>query len=460
MTLTQVDSKQKPYCPRKLTVQEIQMKIYACRLLVGAVALFATVMASKAQTCAGCLDPAFGSGGSFIFSSRNTNPAGMVVQADNKIVALFRENDSITPEIGYLIRLTPDGVLDNSFGVGGLVSLNWGSNSSRVNGLGLQTIGAQQRIVVAGSEPCGRNKTCLRAEAYTADGSLDANFGSAGITRFSNFDCGPSWISTQPSDQKLLMVGGLCPFIRLTANGQLDSSFGSNGIASTSFLYQVRGAPVVLASGKILLPGSIQKKGGVDLAVARYNSNGSLDDGGRNDSTPGDSFGISGVGTTHLATSNTYANWVAVDSVGSVVVAGNQAGSSLVTRLSSNGQLDTAFGVNGFALFNSVPNNFFEAVTLQSDGMIVIAGSALNGGNGTNDLLVARFSPSGTLDASFGTNGWSLHDIYGLQNTGASPVLIQLDPTCLGCERILVIGAVQVNTNPYSWESYILRVVR
>jgi uncharacterized delta-60 repeat protein len=422
--------------------------------------MFATVMVSKGQTCAGCLDPTFGNGGAFIFSARNTNPAGMVIQPDNKIVALFRENNPTTPDVGYLIRLTPDGVLDNSFGVGGLVSLSWGGSGSTVNGLGLQTIGAQQRIVVAGSEPCGRNKKCLRAEGYAPNGTLDTGFGSGGITEISNTDCGPSWISTQPSDQKLLMAGGLCPIIRLTPNGQLDSSFGSNGIVSTSFLYQVRGAPFALSSGKILLPGSIQKKGGVDLAVARYNSNGSLDDGGRNDSTPGDSFGTSGVGTAHLATSNTYANWVAVDSLGNVVVAGNQAGSSLVTRLSSNGQLDTVFGVNGFALFNSVPNNFFEAVTLQSDAMIVIAGSALNGGNGTNDLLVARFSPSGALDASFGTNGWSLHDIYGLQNTGASPVLIQPDPTCLGCERILVIGAVQVNTNPSSWESYILRVVR
>src|SRR6266496_1387642 len=156
------------------------MKNHQFKILAFGLVFAVTGITARAQSCSGCLDPTFGDGGEFILSSANANPEGMALQTDNKIVALFRENDSATPELGYLMRFTSDGVPDNSFGYGGVVTLNWGGNSGRVLALSLQTIGGQQRIIVGGWESCGPNKQCLRAEAYDANGSLDATFASGG----------------------------------------------------------------------------------------------------------------------------------------------------------------------------------------------------------------------------------------------------------------------------------------
>jgi uncharacterized delta-60 repeat protein len=106
-----------------------------------------------------------------------------------------------------------------------------------------------------------------------------------------------------------------------------------------------------------------------------------------------------------LPTTNLYAvGAIAIQTDGKIVVAGGVPGSTgftvpAVLRFLSKGNLDNSFGVNGVAV---LPNSFgsYGAVAIQSDGKIV-AGTSSGGVNAEVD----RFTASGHLDSSFGSNG-------------------------------------------------------
>ena len=94
-----------------------------------------------------------------------------------------------------------------------------------------------------------------------------------------------------------------------------------------------------------------------DFAVVRYNPDGSLDDGGASDSSPGDAFGSSGLVTTTLGSGFDAAYGVAVQEDGKIVAGGNannagnqdfalaryNADSSLNNRFNNDGKLKTDF---------------------------------------------------------------------------------------------------------------------
>ena len=71
----------------------------------------------------------------------------------------------------------------------------------------------------------------------------------------------------------------------------------------------------------------------------------------------------------------------------------------------ADGDLDSTFGSGG-----KVVTDFFgrsngaNAIALQSDGKIVVAGDALSA-TGPPDIAVARYNSDGTLDSSFGAGG-------------------------------------------------------
>jgi uncharacterized delta-60 repeat protein len=83
---------------------------------------------------------------------------------------------------------------------------------------------------------------------------------------------------------------------------------------------------------------------------------------------------------------------------------GNAMGSELmtVTRLMSSGSPDTTFDSDGTATidFGSLADLAGDAV-LQPDGKIVVAGST----QATGEIAVARLNPDGSPDTTFGGDG-------------------------------------------------------
>src|SRR5262245_1607382 len=99
----------------------------------------------------------------------------------------------------------------------------------------------------------------------------------------------------------------------LLAARDLDGTFGGGeGIRLLDFSggHDIAHDVAVQADGKIVVvgeadfPGSLTIPAGRYSAIARFNADGSLDDGGVNDSTPGDSFFGAGKRFLHISAGN------------------------------------------------------------------------------------------------------------------------------------------------------------
>jgi uncharacterized delta-60 repeat protein len=156
-------------------------------------------------------------------------------------------------------------------------------------------------------------------------------------------------------------------------------------------------ASALQADGKIVLVGSASNANGNYFGLSRYDTNGSLDS----------SFGSGGKVTSQIS-SGDIAQAVALQTDGKIVVAGQTLGNGnpldfRVSRFNANGALDTTFGDAGSvtADFQNFSDNA-TAVAIQSDGKIVVAGST---GAGGGNIAMLRCNPNGSLDATFGSGG-------------------------------------------------------
>ncbi|MCA9063977.1 MAG: right-handed parallel beta-helix repeat-containing protein, partial [Planctomycetaceae bacterium] len=192
---------------------------------------------------------------------------------------------------------------------------------------------------------------------------------------------------------------------RYLADGRLDTSFGGgDGIVQTAIgAGDEAGNSIVLQSdGKFLVVGSTSNGTDLDMAVARYNTDGTLD------TTFG---GGDGIATLAIGTSDDVANAAAIQSDGKIVVVGRTvaANNNIVTiRLTTSGTLDTTFSGDGKDIQSfSSGNDIAWGVELQSNGKIVVAATAYTGGGGL-DMALLRYNTDGTLDTTFAGNGkWS-----------------------------------------------------
>jgi uncharacterized delta-60 repeat protein len=148
-------------------------------------------------------------------------------------------------------------------------------------------------------------------------------------------------------------------------------------------------------------------------------------------------FGTGGIVTTDFgnifqSTNTATATAVTIQSDGKIVVCGgvpasNGFATTAVVRYNIDGSLDNAFGNAGIAV---TPNqlNTPSSIALQSDGKIVVAGAF-------NQITVIRYNSNGQLDSTFGTNGVVTTGFLGGDNNKTSGVVLQPDG------KILVAGA-------------------
>ncbi|WP_399093268.1 hypothetical protein ACGH2B_23385 [Streptomyces sp. BBFR2] len=136
------------------------------------------------------------------------------------------------------------------------------------------------------------------------------------------------------------------------------------------------------------------------------------------------------------------ANAVALQSDAKLVLAGRVGDASTgdfgVARLNRNGSLDTTFGTGGkVTLSLSAAEDVARAVAIQSDGKIVVGGFA--GSEAAGNIAVVRFNPDGTLDAGFGSGGVAIYDISGPTGDAIRGMVLQPDGKILG------VGAAGAN---------------
>jgi len=195
----------------------------------------------------------------------------------------------------------------------------------------------------------------------------------------------------------LVMMSG----ITHAAPGNLDTTFNPpNGFVTyDGGIWRDYGESVAIQpDGKVVVVGESSNGSDKDVLVLRYNADGSLDN----------SFGTDGVFTYDGGGGNDYAESVAIQSDGKIVVAGwGRRWDVLLFRYNADGSLDKSFGTNGIVAYEG-ENGDCVTMAIQSDGKILAAGFTYNGTDA--DVGVFRYNADGSLDSSFGTNGVATYD--------------------------------------------------
>ena len=354
----------------------------------------------------------------------------VAIQKDGKIIAAGVSNNNLS-----LARYNTDGSLDNTFGSQGLVKSNfkYNSNVPTTTAIALQNDG---KIVVAGGFSMvrynangtldntfngngihafqGFNSIALQKDGKIVTAGLEVNVDEEGATNIAyticrlntdgSFDKSFSGDGKKPaletaslvlqSDGKIVTVGSVSEnflIARYNTDGSLDSSFSDDGYQPTSVGDHSAALTVAIQfDGKIVAGGSSSY--GLNSALARYNTDGSLDT------------------TFNSKSGNTVYKKTAVQKDGKAVVTGTTWNgnnfNSVIVRYNTNGSLDKTFSNDGIKTIDAV-----DPVAIQNDGKIVVGGRS----------AIIRYNTDGSLDSSFSKDGKQIC------NFGIASIALQSD---------------------------------
>jgi uncharacterized delta-60 repeat protein len=363
----------------------------------------------------GTLDKRFGKNGKITtdFFRNVDSISAVAIQPDGQIlVAGFAQlgGNGGTPRVFALARYRSDGTPDTGFGSNGALTTSFGGSFAAVSALMVQPDG---KIVVAGTvdfnpDLPGSGLDFALAR-YNPSGTLDGSFGKGGkvvFDFFGSFDQANGAV-LQP-DGKIIVVGSASydsnnrdigfALARFNTDGSTDFSFGTGGKQITDFFGAgAKANGVVLQpDGKFVVAGtasdSATRPVATDIALARYNADGSLDS----------SFGTGGETAIPFPDSaSEQGNALALTTDGKIVVAG-AAFKTFATppdfalvRFNSDGSLDSRITTDVAGGTDEA-----KAVAIQSDGKVVAAGRSFRS---NFDLTLARYNfevPSTTPDTT------------------------------------------------------------
>jgi len=384
-----------------------------------------------------------------------------------------------------LARYLPDGTLDESFnGTGKVTTTGFitGEVESTAYAVALRSNGD---IVAAGYAHASGTDIQKRAHfavaRYHSDGTLDTSFDNDGLVDLpfrGNTSMGLGYPSAYAralaidSSDRIIVGGGLGPpspgtpvidpcneydfvLARLNSDGSRDTTFGDPNYnvrtefdSPTSFCCTSTYGSVyslVLKDDKIIAAGNSEVFGNNDFALARYNSDGTLD------TTFGTSY-LPGLVHTDFSFASDSAYAMTMTSAGDLILVGSAAsgvGSGTSTDIAiakyhQNGSLDTLFGFGGKMTTNVEQTPTFDV------GRGVALVSDRNRDNPDAPALDRRIVIAGYSGSKFALARYQLGNRVAV--TPAAPPLMPLDidATTFSTSRIDLNWDVQ----PVSGETY------
>ncbi|MBK9155778.1 MAG: hypothetical protein IPM25_16490 [Chloracidobacterium sp.] len=328
--------------------------------------------------------------------------AGAILLADGKVLVGVHSLGRVGSAF-HVIRINADGSRDFGFGseckLVPIVGNLWPTDAGQPR-VALQPDGK----IIASMGP-----SVMRCNP---DGTLDESFGVGGIQQISLGFSGVSSLTIAVQADGKTVIGGAAQVDsatrfavgRVDVDGSPDTSFDGDGLAVLTLTGPFTvGAVAIQPDGKIVAAGSSSG----DFLVARFNADGSLDNG----------FDSDGMQTTPIFAGNDAVNAVSIQPDGKIIAAGTSRSSTsinsgvfAIVRYNSDGSLDSSFDGDGIAA-NPVMNmgtamldSTIRSVALEPDGKIVALGRTHNGKN--FDHAMARYNPNGSLDQSFGQGGF------------------------------------------------------
>ncbi len=307
---------------------------------------------------------------------------------------------------------------------GGILDPTFGMNGIVVTDLGSSSdtgvnivLQRDGKIVMAAS---GNAPTLVR---FNPDGTLDTTFGTNG--KVTTAVRGPVALQR---DGKLIvggeMTGGI-GLARYTSTGTLDNSFGTNGVViawenDNSNMRYSFGDLVVQPDGKIVVISIQEAIGGnhVSCFIARFHGNGTLEEDSR-------AFFDE---SNFPESERNFCKAVTLQSDGKIILSGqaepNFSGMAIILgrlKSGSTSSFDPAFGTNGHGTVVTPITSFMHgrgALAVQADGKIVLAGKTYVDRNNINEnLVLVRYNSNGTLDHTLGGSGIVITD-FGKNEVG------------------------------------------
>jgi uncharacterized delta-60 repeat protein len=412
-----------------------------------------------AQAADGDLDPTFGIGGQVMTDfNRSTDIAfAVALQPDGKyvVVGTTYTNNDYSGEDFAIARYNTDGTLDTTFGVNGKVKTDFPNLAAVASSVVIQPDG--KILVAGGAFPLFTFLGDFELVRYNPDGTLDTSFGVGGIVTTSFPGQGSyAFALALQSDGKIIAAG--TDFVnfssednsdtdfaleRYNPDGTPDTTFGNGGQVTTDFdgfnddVFSI----LIQTDGKIVAVGSAKNPANFyDFAAVRYLTNGTIDT----------TFGVAGKVRTDFGHAGfDQARSAALQPDGKIVAAGTTIFNNglsepfAVARYNTNGTLDTTFDSDGKLQINfgSFDQTAYK-VLLQPDGKIITVGYP-NTESSDSDFLLARCNPNGSLDSSFGVGG-KVRTSFGDLNGGAYGAILQPDG------KIVAVGFQATATNRFA----------
>ncbi|MGH3656851.1 MAG: kelch repeat-containing protein, partial [Micromonosporaceae bacterium] len=222
----------------------------------------------------------------------------------------------------------------------------------------------------------------------------------------------------------IMVVAVLASLLSLATAGPVEAAPGDlDPTFSGGTVLGAAGLPSAVArqaDGKLLVGGFVNTSpSNSDWRLTRLNTNGTVDT----------SFGSNGVVTTDLSLGDVLTD-VVVQSDGKILIAGSTRTPGFnrvftLARYEPNGIPDATFGVAGVVTTTLQSDSAANAVAVQTDGKIVAAGHATDGTG--RAFAVVRYLANGSLDATFGANGSVVTTVAGGPGTGAYGLAVLAD---------------------------------
>lgn len=292
-----------------------------------------------------------------------------------------------------------------------------GLNTIPSKGILLQPDGSMFMAVTA------NNRTSV--SKYHANGSPYLTYGTAG---FSNAVAMNAVQSVQQPDGKIIVVGYVGSYwapdlaiARFNTDGSLDSSFGGKAILTFDFGYDIADGVAIQKNGKIIFVGtsSTEDANGTNIKILRFNTDGSLDQG----------FATGGIQTTYYSTyPEDYVSAIAIRSDGKIVVGGRA-----LLRYNADGTPDNSFDGDGRK--EITPGQMVHSIGFQSNAKMVVATNFVRASFDNTGFFLTRYNDNGSLNAAFGQGGLQTA-IFGGIEEGARSMAIQAD------DKIILSGYV------------------
>ncbi len=384
----------------------------------------------------GADDRALSSSGTFTFSAPlasgatysvtvKTHPSGQICSIANGSGTIGGAN--IT-DIAVTCAGSP-GTLDSTFNGTGILSHNNAAGGNYDDQGNAIVIDGNGKILVAGQSSRSSTNLDMALWRYTAGGTLDTTFNGSGFVVSNGAAGGNGYDAGNgiaiDGNGKILVAGcstnaaGNYDMVlwRYNDDGTPDTTFNGTGIvvsngAAGGNSYDAGYGIAIDANGKILVTGySYNASNNMDMTIWRYNADG----------TPDTAFNGTGIAVHNSAAGGTWSDYgaaVKVDGNGKILVTGYSAAAPLnnemaIWRYNANGSVDTSFNGTGFVINSDVAggngNDSGSSLAIDTTGNIVVAGLSRNAA-GNDDLVVWRYTDSGSLDTTFNSTGFLIRN--------------------------------------------------